>query len=72
MKGCLFCKTLKDYKTIQLKPEFEYRYTVAIVSKLYKIGRPDSRATSTDYGFDRFKINFCPMCGQRVNKEEHA
>ena len=69
MDGCLFCKTLNDYKLIKVEPEFAYEYTAAIVSRLYKVGNPHSRATSTNYGHGKFALNYCPVCGRRIGVE---
>ena len=66
---CLFCKELRDYKDIQLRQEFAYEYTAAIVSRLYKAGNPRARSTSTNYGNSKYVLNFCPMCGRKLEVE---
>ena len=68
MKGCLFCKVMNDYKALQIDPAFEYEYTAAIVSRLYKAGNPRARATSTDYGHGKYVLNYCPMCGRKLEE----
>jgi len=69
LKGCLFCKAMDDYKALQIDPAFAYEYTAAIVSRLYKVGNPHSRATSTNYGHGKFALNYCPVCGRRIGVE---
>jgi hypothetical protein len=69
MKACLFCKVLNDYKSIPIEQEFTYEYTAAIVSRLYKVGNSHSRATSTNYGYGKFTLNYCPMCGRKLEVE---
>ena len=69
LKGCLFCKEMDDYKALQIDPAFVYEYTAAIVSRLYKVGNPHSRATSTNYGHGKFALNYCPMCGRKLEVE---
>ena len=66
LKGCLFCKAMDDYKALQIDPPFAYKYTVAIVSRLYKDGNPRARATSTYYGNGKYVLNYCPMCGRKL------
>jgi len=66
LKGCLFCKAMDDYKALQIDPPFAYKYTVAIVSRLYKDGKPRARATSTYYGNGKYVLNYCPMCGRKL------
>lgn len=68
--GCLFCKTLNEHKEVQVKPDFEYEYTAAIVTRLFKAGNPHSRATSTNYGHGKFMINYCPMCGRKLDEND--
>ena len=69
LKGCLFCKAMDDYKAIKVDPPFAYKYTVAIVSRLYKDGNPRARATSTYYGNGKYVLNYCPMCGRKLEVE---
>ena len=69
MKGCLFCKVMNDYKALQIDPPFAYKYTAAIVSRLYKDGKPRARATSTYYGNGKYVLNYCPMCGRKLEVE---
>ena len=69
MKGCLFCKVMNDYKALQIDPAFAYEYTAAIVSRLYKDGNPRARATSTYYGNGKYVLNYCPMCGRKLEVE---
>ena len=69
LKGCLFCKAMDDYKALQIDPPFAYKYTVAIVSRLYKDGNPRARATSTYYGNGKYVLNYCPMCGRKLEVE---
>ena len=69
LKGCLFCKAMDDYKALQIDPPFAYEYTAAIVSRLYKVGNPRSRSTSTNYGHGKFALNYCPMCGRKLEVE---
>ena len=66
LKGCLFCKAMDDYKALQIDPAFAYKYTVAIVSRLYKAGNPRARSTSTYYGNGKYVLNYCPMCGRKL------
>ena len=67
LNGCPFCEALDDYKAIKVIPEFAYEYTAAIVSRLYKVGNPHSRATSTNYGHGKFALNYCPVCGIKLD-----
>ena len=69
LKGCLFCKAMDDYKALQIDPPFAYKYTVAIVSRLYKDGNPRARATSTYYGNGKYVLNYCPVCGRKLEVE---
>lgn len=69
LKGCLFCKAMDDYKALQIDPAFAYEYTAAIVSRLYKVSNPHSRGTSTNYGHGKFALNYCPMCGRKLEVE---
>ena len=69
LKGCLFCKAMDDYKALQIDPAFAYKYTVAIVSRLYKAGNPRARSTSTYYGNGKYVLNYCPMCGRKLEVE---
>lgn len=69
VKECLFCKTLTKHKEVKVEPGFEYEYTAAIVTRLFKVGNPHSRATSTNYGHGKFAINYCPMCGRKLEVE---
>jgi hypothetical protein len=66
LKGCLFCKEMDDYKALQTDPAFAYEHTAAIVSRLYKDGSPRARATSTNYGNGKYVLNYCPMCGRKL------
>ena len=69
LKGCLFCKAMDDYKALQIDPPFAYKYTAAIVSRLYKAGNPRARSTSTNYGNGKYVLNYCPMCGRKLGVE---
>lgn len=69
MKRCPFCKEISDYQATKFRSEFIYKYTAAIVLRLYKDGDPHPRATSTNYGYGKFTLNYCPMCGRKLEAE---
>ena len=67
---CLYCNAINDYKEIPVNPGFTSEITAAFVTRLYKIGDPHPRATSTNYGYGKFALNYCPMCGRNLTGED--
>ena len=72
---CKFCEALERHRKVDTiiqknYPEDEYRYSVAIVRRLFVRGFSGCRATSTDYRYRScgFKLNFCPECGRKLAK----
>lgn len=67
--GCKFCETLSEHKAIPISPGFEYRYGVALVYEIYRVGELCSRGRSTNYGSGEFALNYCPMCGKTLKDD---
>lgn len=70
---CKFCESMQSYKQadfISRKrcPDMSYRYSVAIVRRIFVKGRKGSRGTSTDYRFRGcgYTLNYCPECGVKI------
>ena len=45
------------------------RPAAAIVPRLSKDGNPRARATSTNCGNGKYVLNYCPMCGRKLEVE---
>ena len=76
---CKFCEAMQRHRrceTILKKtdPDMEYRYSVAIVSRMFFKGRPGPRGTRTDYRFRGcgYQLNYCPECGAKIGRELHG
>lgn len=72
---CKFCEAMESHRradTILKKhdPDMEHRYSVAIVSRIFRKGRKGSRGSSTDYRYRGcgYALNFCPECGRKLAK----
>lgn len=73
---CKFCEAMESYRRsavilLRDEPDFEYRYSVAIVRQLFKKGVNGCRGSSTDYrsrgcGYD---LNYCPECGRNLTSK---
>jgi hypothetical protein len=52
------------------EPEWDPRYSVAIVSRIFVKGRKGCRGSSTDYRYRGcgYALNFCPECGRQLTK----
>ena len=73
---CKFCEAMESYLRVDTFnktrfPEDDYRYSVAIVRRLFVKGRKGSRSTSTDYRYRGcgYALNFCPECGRKLAKK---
>ena len=74
---CKFCEAMERHWRLEValqkeEPDFEYRYSVAIVRRLFKKGVNGCRGSSTDYrsrgcGYD---LNYCPECGRKLTRKE--
>ena len=72
---CKFCEAMEiNWKADAIlqrdEPAFEYRYSVAIVRRVFKKEVNGCRGSSTDYrsrgcGYD---LNYCPECGRKLTK----
>lgn len=81
MSKCVFCESLAesiriDERLARHDPdpecELEYRYSVAIVKRIFLKGGKDCRGTMTDYGSRNrsyYALNFCPECGRRLKED---
>ena len=72
---CKFCEAMETFRKVDIFkkerwPDEEYRYSVAIVRRLFTKGRKSSLATQTDYRYRGFGyvLNFCPECGRKITK----
>lgn len=72
---CKFCEAIQGYKraeTILRKqdPDFHYRYSVAIVKRIFCKGSSGSMGSSTDYRYlgCGYKLNYCPECGTEIKQ----
>lgn len=82
MSKCRFCESLEYLKRNaercnQIEPdpdcEFEYRYSAAIVERVFAKGDDNCRSTWTDRGYHHhhpngYPLNFCPECGRELPK----
>lgn len=70
---CKFCEAMESNRKVDesLKvwdSETERRYSIAIVTRIFKKGHIGCLSSSTDYrcrgcGYD---LNFCPECGRKL------
>lgn len=74
---CKFCEAMESFRKVdafkkERWPDEEYRYSVAIVRRLFTKGRKSSLATQTDYRYRGcgYALNFCPECGRNLTKKE--
>ena len=74
---CKFCDSMDSFRKVDtiLKkhdPDAEYRYSVAIVRRMFFKGRKGSRGSATDYRYRGcgYALNFCPECGRELMKRE--
>ena len=72
---CKFCEAMESHRradTILKKhdPDMEHRYSVAIVSRIFRKGSKGARGSSTDYRYRGcgYALNFCPECGRKLAK----
>ena len=72
---CKFCEAMEanrkvDAITKKHEPEMERRYSVAIVTRIFKKGSFGPRGSSTDYRHRGcgYELNFCPECGKKLAK----
>lgn len=66
---CEFCQTLEDIRWCHAKdtnPKIKHIQTVALLDESYK-GR-ERRGRLTHFS-DKFKLNFCPMCGRDLRED---
>lgn len=70
---CKFCEAMESHRKVETilrkhDPDMEYRYSVAIVRRMFFKG---SHGSSTDYRYRGcgYELNFCPECGQRITKK---
>lgn len=82
MSKCVFCESLVESKRIDERLarhdpdpecELEYKYSVAIVKRMFLKGSKGCRGTMTDNGFrhysDGYPLNFCPECGRSLKED---
>ena len=74
---CKFCEAMESHRkvdTIMKKhdPEVSYRYSVAIVKRIFRKGSKGARGSSTDYRYQGcgYSLNFCPECGRKITQKE--
>jgi hypothetical protein len=42
--------------------------SVNLHGKITENGNPHSRGTSTNYGYGKFALNYCPTCGRKLEE----
>lgn len=63
---CEFCQALEDVRWCHSKdtnPKINHIQTVALLDESYKGCGFSGRITHFS---DKFKLNFCPMCGRKL------
>lgn len=75
MTECKFCEAMESHRKVDTilkkhEPDVERRYSVAIVSRIFKKGHHGCRGSSTDYRYRGcgYALNFCPECGRQLTK----
>jgi len=63
---CKFCESLALYKSISIDPDFTCKYSVALVSDIYRVADNSFRGRSTHYDKDDYSLAYCPECGQKI------
>lgn len=72
MKMCKFCKEYK-YETIRaddMKVFALFEIGVKMCTYMYKTGKKDGTPSSLFGRF--FKLNYCPVCGKKLNDEDKS
>lgn len=71
---CEFCDAMERNQKFarfhrQFYPGESFRYSVAIVQRIFINGRRGSQGRSTDYRFHGigYKLNYCPECGKKMS-----
>ena len=72
---CKFCDAMtgnrrRDSILKKYEQDIERRYSVAIVSRMFKKGHRGARGSSTDYRYRGcgYALNFCPECGRKLKR----
>ena len=66
---CEFCQTLEDIRWCHAKdtnPKIRHIQTVALIDESYRWSMFSGRVTHFS---DKFKLNFCPMCGRKLSED---
>lgn len=69
---CEFCEKLEAVKWCHAtnpNPKIKHIQTVALLDESYKGRRFSGRLTHFS---DKFKLNFCPMCGRNLMEDANA
>lgn len=73
---CKFCEAMQTNRQIDVimrkrDPDVSYRYSVAIVKRLFIKGSKGCRSYGTDYRYRGcgYELNFCPECGRDLKRK---
>ena len=73
---CKFCEAMESHRRVDVimkkhDPDVSYRYSVAIVKRIFMKGSKGARGSSTDYRYQGcgYALNFCPECGRDLKKK---
>ena len=76
---CKFCEAMERWQKVdafvkERDPDFEHRYSVALVVRNFRKGRKGPKGSTTDYRYRGcgYQLNYCPECGREMKKRRRT